>query len=99
MASVTQTLNGTTPLTFAIPGAVGRVKITMLSAGPEAWVTSDGTAPINPSSTTDTDISQRYLPAVAGSQIIITPTLYGDHFAAPTLNLASTGSPVLLIEW
>lgn len=99
MGSVQATLTAGTPVLVPIPIATGRIVISQSGGVPaEVYVTSDGSYPSFPT-TTPNNNDFHILAGVAGAQVVISPRLYGDHFAAVTLRFASQGTPTVQIEW
>ena len=100
MPSVQVTLTGN-PNNYTevdIPNPTGRIVATMMSSVSEAWITVDQTAPVPPSGSIITN-NQKTLAGVAGAQVVLQPPLPGGHMALPVVRLASSGSPVIELEW
>lgn len=75
-----------------------RVIVTMQGSAEEVYVTTDGSNPASPSSTTDANI--RALPAVVGAQVVCQVPQPSDHMILPTIRLAAaTGTPTVIVEW
>lgn len=93
--------NGTTPVIFQLPAPTNTVIVKQTGTGvARAWVTSDGSAPVVPSTSTVNSTSDvKEIPAVANAYVVLHPPLYGDHMVAPTLRFASDASPLLSVEW
>lgn len=99
MASTQVTLSGGGPTTVTIPNPTGRIVLTLIGAAAEFWVTTDGSAPQQPANGVVLSNTQKTCAGVVGNQIVVQPQLYGNHMVAPTLLLASAGSPVVELEW
>lgn len=99
MASTQVTLGGAVT-TVNIPNPTGRIVLTLIGGvAAEFWVTTDGNVPVPPASGVFVTDNQKTCAGVLGTQIVLTPQLFGDHMVAPTLLLASAGNPVVEIEW
>jgi hypothetical protein len=97
MSSVQATLSAT-PSVIALDAPTSRVVVTMISSAAEAYFTVDGSNPMAPTTTTDPG-TKKVLAGVVGAQIVLSPPLFGDHMAIPTLRAASSGAPTVQIEW
>lgn len=97
MGSTQLTLNGISQ-SFPIPAPAGRALVTILSAPATVVATGDGSYPTLPSGATNNSAAV-IIAGVIGESGIIQFPLFGSHMANPTINLASTGNPVVLIEW
>jgi hypothetical protein len=97
MASIQATLSGS-PSVIPLDAPTGRIVVTMMSSPAEAWFTVDGSLPVAPSGT-ENPTTQKTLAGVTGAQIVLQPPFYGDHMVIPTIRAASSGSPVVEIEW
>jgi hypothetical protein len=78
----------------------GRIIITIVANPATVVATADGSAPTVPvGTTTNNTAGAVIIPGVLGQQGILQPPLFGDHMQVPTVNLASTGTPTVIIAW
>lgn len=100
MASTQVTLVGGTVSRLTLGAPAGRVVVTQISGTPAViYVTADGTDPVIPSSGVEVTGSQKALPALLAAQTVISPPLFGDHMAIPSIRLLSVGTPTVLVSW
>lgn len=99
MPSTQVTLTGSTPVTVQLSAPTGSVNVTITAAAAEVVVTADGSYPTLPSNGVTNNTNAIVIPGVLGQSGIIQPPLFGNHMQIPSLNLASTGTPTVLIQW
>lgn len=99
MASVQLTLAGSNVVQYQLPSFSGRVTVTIMSNAAEVWATSDGNVPAAPSGTVATSGNQKTLAGVLGGQMVLFPVQFGSHMVAPLIQLASSGTPTIELEW
>lgn len=99
MASEQVTLVANKAAYVPLDAPTTRVVATMLSGPATVYATADGNDPVVPSSGVEVPGSQIVLAGVLGQQIVLSPPLFGDHMAIPTIKLISAGTPVVSLGW
>jgi hypothetical protein len=96
----TQAVLSATPTLVSLPAPTSRVVVSILANAATVVVTADGSYPSLPSAGVTNTQGAVVISGVAGELMgVVQPPLFGDHMAAPTLRLASTGTPTVLISW
>lgn len=99
MPSVEVQCTGSTPVVVPLPTPTGRLTFTITHGTSEVYITLDGSFPKDPTNDQTNVNTQQIIPGVLGAQTVMMPRLFGDHAEAPTVRLASLGTPNVLIEW
>src|ERR1700727_1473462 len=100
MASTQVTLAGGTVSIIPLDAPTTRIVVTIESGtAAEVYATADGSLPVIPTSGVEVTGQQKAISAATGFQRVLTPPLFGDHMAIPTVRLLSAGTPTVTVEW
>jgi hypothetical protein len=101
MALVEQALFAGVIATVQLDAPTGQILVTQTYAGTaaEIYVTVDGSKPVLPDGAAEVPTGQRVIAAVIGARISIRPPEQGYPRNYARVNLLSSGTPTVSVEW